>query len=59
MKKGSQALETQKKSEASQKWIIVFGTRFEEYEEAEESVDNSAALKTSSAAVLGNHGRSA
>lgn len=56
IKKGEDALEEQDKIKASKKWIEVFGDRFPEYEEPEET---NSVVKASAPAVLGNHGRSA
>jgi hypothetical protein len=56
IKKAAEALETEDKTTASQKWIKVFGSRFPEYDPPEEE---STASKSAAPAVLGNHGRSA
>ncbi|MFD1954103.1 CBASS cGAMP synthase [Paenibacillus thailandensis] len=60
IKKGGEALENQDKTEASKKWRKIFGSRFPEYQPPEdENKGSNSAIQTTSAAVLGNHGRSA
>lgn len=57
---GQKALEKEKKSEASDIWIKVFGDRFPKHTDTdpENRLSKGYALQTSQAAILGNHGRS-
>lgn len=55
---GQKALEKEKKSESADIWIKIFGDRFPEYNPPEDRVNKGYALQTSSAAVIGNYGRS-
>ncbi|MEC1769270.1 CBASS cGAMP synthase [Schinkia azotoformans] len=55
---GQKALEKEKKNEAADTWIKVFGERFPVYSPPENRIDKGYALQTSEPAILGNHGRS-
>ncbi|MNP28667.1 Cyclic AMP-GMP synthase [compost metagenome] len=57
IKKGDQAIAETDKTNASQKWIDIFGDRFPEYEAPKAELNT--AFKSTAPAVLGNHGRSA
>lgn len=57
---GQKALEKEKKSDAANIWIKLFGDRFPEYTppETENRMEKGYALQTSEPAVIGNYGRS-
>jgi len=57
--RGAGALEEEDKTEASEKWIKVFGDRFPKYEPPAGGGATEMAKRTTAPAILGNHGRSA
>ncbi|WP_338555593.1 CBASS cGAMP synthase [Paenibacillus sp. KS-LC4] len=57
IKKGDEALTSSDKTSASKKWRGIFGDRFPEYQAPDS--ETSAAFRSTSPAILGNHGRSA